>query len=251
MGGDEDVRRFTDRALARLGSGLEALGKGAYKAALATLPEDLRERLEAEGLSGTPLISTSSTRPSPGAGRSSAATRSSPSSRRRSSSGRSPRPRIATVGEKRDPGVLGRVGCWIIVGVTERTTVALLRLRHQLTSRKGRATSTLLVEEAAAIGWAGASSPKLVEGLDALALLSPAAAADPPAHVAAKAVAQSLELLAGKTGELDAFAKRRAEALLADHRRVREAGEATGKYTVKALLPADVIGIFVLLPKVG
>ena len=84
-----------------------------------------------------------------------------------------------------------------------------------------------------------------------LALLSPAAVADPPAAVAARTVAQALELLAGKTTELDAFANRRADTLLADHRRVREAGEATGKYTVKALLPADVIGLYVLLPKVS
>jgi hypothetical protein len=90
-----------------------------------------------------------------------------------------------------------------------------------------------------------------MEGLDALALLSPAATADPPTAVAARTVTQALELLAGKMAELDAFAHRRAEALLADHRRVREAGEATGKYTVKALLPADVIGLYVLLPKVS
>jgi hypothetical protein len=90
-----------------------------------------------------------------------------------------------------------------------------------------------------------------MEGLDALALLSPAASADPPPTVAARTVAQALELLAGKAAELEGFAHRRAEALLADHRRVREAGEATGKYSVKALLPADVIGIFVLLPKVS
>jgi superfamily II DNA or RNA helicase len=250
MGGEEDVRRFTDRALARLGSGLEELKRGAYKAALAGLPEDVRERLEAEGLSGSPLISFGYP-PKP---------RCRPIQRSH--------PLVAVLAEsllertladaaapanaeQRDPGVLGRVGCWISADVKERTTVAILRLRHQLTAQKGKATSTLLVEEAAAIGWAGATTPKLMEGLDALALLSPAATADPPTAVAARTVTQALELLAGKMAELDAFAHRRAEALLADHRRVREAGEATGKYTVKALLPADVIGLYVLLPKVS
>jgi superfamily II DNA or RNA helicase len=250
MGGEEDVKRFTDRALARLGSGLEELKRGAYKAALAALPEDVRERLEAEGLSGSPLISFGYP-PKP---------RCRPIQRSH--------PLVAVLAEsllertlsdaaapansdQKDPGVLGRVGCWISAGVTERTTVAILRLRHQLTAQKGKTTSTLLVEEAAAIGWAGATTPKLMEGLDALALLSPAASADPPPTVAARTVAQALELLAGKAAELEGFAHRRAEALLADHRRVREAGEATGKYSVKALLPADVIGIFVLLPKVS
>jgi putative NIF3 family GTP cyclohydrolase 1 type 2 len=50
--------------------------------------------------------------------------------------------------------------------------------------------------------------------------------------------------------QLDEVAERRAQALLADHRRVREAADARGSYSVKALLPADVIGAYVLLPEV-
>ena len=53
------------------------------------------------------------------------------------------------------------------------------------------------------------------------------------------------------SASLDAFAERRARALLADHRRVREAADARGSYSVKALLPPDVIGLFVLLPAVN
>jgi hypothetical protein len=74
--------------------------------------------------------------------------------------------------------------------------------------------------------------------------------ADPPTHVSERAVTQALGQLETRMSELDAFAERRAQALLADHRRVREAAEALGRYSVKALLPADVIGLFVLLPKV-
>jgi hypothetical protein len=46
------------------------------------------------------------------------------------------------------------------------------------------------------------------------------------------------------------FAARRAAALLADHERVRASSKATGSYAVHALLPPDVIALFVLLPKV-
>lgn len=249
MGGRDDVKRFTDRALARLGSELEEMRRGAFKAALATLPEDVRERLEAEGITGTPLVSFGY----PPAPRCRPIQRSHPlvSVLAETLLERTLSDAQTGNGGAKDPGVLGRVGCWISDGVKERTTVALLRLRHQLTSLRGRHASTLLVEEAAAIGWVGSQSPKLVEGLDALALLAPAAAGDPPQAVTSRTVAQALELLAGKTAELEAFAHRRADALLADHRRVREAGEATGKYTVKALLPADVIGLFVLLPRVS
>jgi hypothetical protein len=39
--------------------------------------------------------------------------------------------------------------------------------------------------------------------------------------------------------------------LLADHRRVREAADARGSYSVRAMVPPDVIGVFVLLPSVS
>ena len=111
------------------------------------------------------------------------------------------------------------------------------------------AQSTILVDEAAAVGWAGAASPRVVEGIDALALLQPAATDDAKKTVAARKIDESLSLLGGRIADLEAFAKRRAQALLDDHRRVREASDARGSWTVKALLPADVIGLFVLLPE--
>jgi hypothetical protein len=58
-------------------------------------------------------------------------------------------------------------------------------------------------------------------------------------------------MLLSRRADLEAFAVRRAQLLLADHRRVREAADARGTYSVKALLPPDVIGLYVLLPKVG
>lgn len=244
LGGTEEVRRFADRALARLGSALERLQRG-YKAPLAALPEDVRERLESEGLAGTLRLDFKY----PPAKPCRSVTRS--------------HPLVAVLAETLlertlaagpgdgdgDPAVLGRVGCWVSGDVKERTTVALLRLRHQLAAQRSGRGSTLLVEEANALAWVG-SSPTALEEDAALALLAPAPLADPPAHVRERAVNQALEQLEARHAELQAFAERRAQALLADHRRVREAAEARGRYTVKALLPADVIGLFVLLPRV-
>jgi superfamily II DNA or RNA helicase len=245
VGGREDVQRFAGRALARLGSGLEALGRG-FKAPLGALPEDVRERLESEGLSGAIFIDFAY----PPAPRCRSVQRS--------------HPLVSVLAEtllertlgsvvdesESDPGVLGRVGCWTSAEVTGRTVVALLRLRHQLVSQRSGRNSTLLVEEATALAWTGSSLTPL-EGAEALALLAPPPAADPPAHVRERAVQQALTHLEARLAELDAFAERRAQALLADHRRVREAADARGSYSVKALLPADVIGLFVLLPKVS
>jgi superfamily II DNA or RNA helicase len=243
VGSSDDVLRFTGRALARLGSGLEPLRRG-FKAPLAALPEDVRERLESEGLDGTLLVDFSH----PPAGRCRFVHRSHPlvsvlaETLLERTLGR------ATKEANGDPGVLGRVGCWVSGAVSERTVLALLRVRHQLTAGRGARAVTLLVEEAAAVAWAGEQTWR--EGDDALALLGEPPLADPPQHVRERAGMQALEQLDTRLAALDAFAQRRAEALLADHRRVREASEARGSYKVKALLPADVVGLFVLLPRV-
>ena len=244
VGGREDVQRFAGRALARLGSGLEALRRG-FKAPLGALPDDVRERLESEGLTGSILIDFAY----PPAPRCRSVQRS--------------HPLVSVLAEtllertlgsgveeaENDPAVLGRVGCWTSAEVAGRTVVALLRLRHQLVSQRSGRTSTLLVEEATALAWTG-SSPTPLEGAEALALLAPAPAVDPPSHVRERAVQQACAHIEARLPELDAFAERRAQTLLADHRRVREAADARGSYSVKALLPADVIGLFVLLPRI-
>ncbi|WP_242343611.1 helicase-related protein [Anaeromyxobacter terrae] len=250
IGGEGDVERFTGRSLARLGSGLEPLSstkRRGFKAALAPLPEDVRERLEAEGLTGAPLVDFAT----PPAPRCRAVQRSHPLVailaetllERTLADVRDD----AGNGEAPDAGVLGRIGCWVSKDVSEQTTVALLRLRHQLTARRGR-VSTLLVEEAAALAWGGVESPRVVEGLDALKLLTLAPLKDPPARVVERVLAKAVNLLSDRIAELEAFTRRRAEALLADHRRVREAADARGSWSVKALLPPDVVGVYVLLP---
>lgn len=61
---------------------------------------------------------------------------------------------------------------------------------------------------------------------------------------------QALNFLNTQTEALDALATDRANALLADHRRVREAARDIGQYAVRASLPVDVLGVYVLLPAV-
>jgi superfamily II DNA or RNA helicase len=243
MGDAEDVRRFTGRALSRMGAGLEPLRRG-FRAPLAALPDEVRERLDAEGLSGTVLIDFNS----PPAARCRPVLRS--------------HPLVSVLAETllertlgddsdgaSDPGVLGRAGCWVSPAVKEKTIVVLLRLRHQLQTQKASTTSTLLVEEATALAW-GAAPGAVIEDAAALALLAPPPTGDPPAHVRQRALTQALEALSSRQADLEAFAGVGHRLLLADHRRVREAADARGSYSVKALLPPDVIGLYVLLPRV-
>ena len=244
LGGKEDVQRFVDRALARLGAPLDRLHRG-FKTPLAGLPADVAERLDAEGLSGTIRIDFDY----PPAPRCRPVQRSHPlvSVLAESLLERTLATEVQDSGTT--PGVLGRVSCWTADGIAARTVVALVRLRHQLVTQRAGRSSLLLVEEATAIAWAGTDTPPL-EGADALGLLVPTPLADPPPVVRERAIERALLELDQRAAELDAFAARRAEALLADHRRVREAADARGSYSVKALLPADVIGLFVLLPRV-
>ncbi len=250
IGGRDDVKRFTDRALTRLGAGLEPMRRG-FKAPTASLPEEVRERLEAEGLTGTLRIDFRYPTPPPCR----AVQRSHPlvavlaeTLLERSLNGD---------GDTTSPSVLGRVGCWVSDAVRARTTLVLLRLRHQLVIRRGRRENTLLVEEATGLAWAGQSG-EVVDSTEALALLSGQPLADVPVHVREREAAKALTLLEERSAELEHFAKQRAEALLDDHLRVRAAAYRDEKAEtrersarVEALPRPDVIGVFVLLPKVG
>ena len=245
VGSREDVERFADRALARLGSGLEPIGRG-FKVATAPLPAEVRERLETEDIAGTVAIDF--------------AYPSAPGCRPVQRS----HPLIAVLAETllartlsvegngsnaRDPSVLGRVGCWISEGVRARSTVVLLRLRHQLVTRTRHRETTLMVEEAAALAWIGAATADPVAESEAIGLLAHAPAGDPPRHVREREVARALALLQERAALFEACATARADALLEDHLRVREAGRATGRTTVQALPRPDVIGAYVLLPR--
>ncbi len=245
LGGKDDVHRFVERALSRLGSGLEPLRTG-FRAPLAPLPADVKERLDAEGLAGTLTIDFDY----PARGRSRAVQRS--------------HPLVAVLAETLlertladggtsggELGALGRVGAWVSAAVTSRTLVAVLRLRHQLVVSRGRRATTLLVEEAAAVAWTGAEARLALEGESALALLAAPPASELPTHVQERTLAQGLEQLRARLGDLDDFARRRAASLLDDHERVRESARGRGGHEVHALLPPDVISLVVLLPAAG
>ncbi len=243
VGGREDVERFTGRSLARLGAGLEKLRRG-FKVPLSALPEDVRERLALEGLEKTMLVDFVSPPPP----RCKAIHRSHPLVSILAETLLERTLVVDAAESAHDPSILGRVGCWHAPNVKTPTTIALLRLRHQLVTTRAGQTQTLLVEEAGALGWSVGEDVQ--EGTEALALLGPAPVGDPPAPVRARFVTRALEEVASRAAELQAYAERRARVLLDDHRRVRDAAGARGSHAVKALLPPDVIGLFVLLPPV-
>ena len=80
------------------------------------------------------------------------------------------------------------------------------------------------------------------------ALLGSEAARNMPPPIRDRHLRQALDALPGWAGALESIAQRRAQALLQDHRRIREAADAKGSYQVTASLPVDVMGVFVLVP---
>jgi superfamily II DNA or RNA helicase len=237
-GGPEEVARFTARALTRVGAPLEQRG-GAPLVHFDRLPEALRERLAARGLTGTKRISFED-RPEIDAmhvGR--------------------VHPLVATLAEQLTEGALdskagaaavGRCGAWRTNTVTQMTTVLLLRLRYKLTT-SGRTNRLLLAEEATGLAFTGFAPNAISSGLEALALLERAASSNIVEAVIERRVAEALNRLDNYLPAIDSHAKDRARALSQDHERLTAAARGGATTTVDPVLPADVIGLYVLIPE--
>ncbi|NOZ28511.1 MAG: DEAD/DEAH box helicase [Chloroflexi bacterium] len=133
--------------------------------------------------------------------------------------------------------------------VTRRTTLLLLRLRYLL---KTRQTTPNLAEECLVCGFSG--RPGKLEWLsesEALCLLSEA---QPRANVSSAErvewLTEALSWLEDLTPDINGLAEQRAKRLLEAHHRVRKITRE-GRLTVEPQLPAEVLGIYVLLPVPG
>ncbi|ABK44517.1 helicase domain protein [Magnetococcus marinus MC-1] len=245
LGGESDVERFVTRTAERLRAPLEPT-KNHFRFPLQHMAPQLRERLAGVGLEGA--IRITFTHPAP--------------------SGveyvHRAHPLVATLAEhvaeraleEEEPELAARCGAIFTREVKTRTTVFLLRLRSQLMIERREGNRfvphrTLLSEECLGVAVEGSSEPRVLPEKDALAWkkLESARNMEPAQKAqmieAAKATVEKLQL------PFSQIARKRADQLLADHRRVREASDAKGvRYDVKACLPVDVIGIYVLAPAV-
>lgn len=241
LGSQDDVARFISRAMARLGAGLESLARGA-RAPLGALPDPLKERLAGDELEGTVRIDFAQP-PAPGAR---FVHRSHPLVAALSDD--LLERAIDAEADGSTLAKLGRAGVWRTRAVQRQTTVLLLRLRHQLTWSREGDSRVLLVEEALPIAVAGREAPELAQGEEVLRLLDAPAQGDLPGHARERILTGVLGGLEGLRPRLEEVAASQAEALVSDHRRVREAGGARGRYQVRSLTPVDVIAVSVLVP---
>ncbi|TXR47553.1 DEAD/DEAH box helicase [Phyllobacterium endophyticum] len=238
-GGPLEVARFADRALKRLNAPLDRTGK-APLVHFQALPERLRERLELRGVKGTRRVAFEDD-PAP----------------ETMYIGRA-HPLIAGLAEGMTEGALdpraasfeplGRTGAWRTNAAREMTTLLLLRLRFKLIT-SGKTNKLMLAEEATGIAFSGMSNVIMSIGTDALALLEQEASGNLESMAIARQVTRALERYPHYHNAIAAFAKARADVLSDDHLRLTEAARGGATVEVQAVMPADVIGIYVLLPE--
>lgn len=240
LGGEAEVERFVTRAAAQLGAPLQPV-KQHYKLLAGHLPPAVRERMAAEGLADTLRVDFHQ-----------------PAAQGATFIHRT-HPLVSVLADTLleqaldgssadDDGAAARAGAAFVSAVELKTTVLLLRIRHQLTVTHGGHTRLLMCEEAVAVAAAGGGPFNELAPEQTRRLLGAEAVRNMPAPLRDRQVQSALDALPGWQPQLEAIAKARAQALLQDHRRVREAAEGRGGYQVNASLPVDVMGVYVLLP---
>ena len=237
LGSPEDTRLFVERAMSRFGVPLEKK-RAVYIAHVHALQASLKEKLEQRGLEKSVKLAAAEPAPSG----TSLLTRTHPLTASLAESLVE-----ASLEQEALPDLgVGRVGAWPTTAVSAMTRVALLRIRYKLTihARKER---LLLAEEAGLVALNGKGI--VASGEDAREMLSTPATADlaPIARDRMINAAKS-ELPELLEGPLADFVNERAAELVEDHARLRAAAGSISRVSVEAVLPPDVIGLFVLMP---
>ena len=229
LGSSGDVRRFVESACARLNAPLEPARNKHFRFLPQHLPESLRLRLADENLDKPLTLDFSQLHRS--------------------------HPLVTVLAEHLlEEALLGakpiaaRAAATVTDAVDVVTTVYLLRLRHQLSYIRRRQPYQLMAEETVTLVVRGRSQPEWLSDENASELLQCQPTGNLPLELMQREIRTSLEFLQTHSGRLTELARQRADVLLDDHRRVREAARDVGQYTVAPCLPVDVIGVYVLLP---
>lgn len=239
LGGGEDTQRFVVNTCSRLNSPLEPHRKTAFRLLPQNLPQTLRERLELEGIK-KPLPLYFDPKLAVPAARHIHRTH----------------PLVALLADSlledslsgSQHPLAARSAATVTNSVQVVTSLFILRLRHQLTSKRRDVTRTLMAEECVTLAVAGRAKPVWLSESDLPILLAAEPAGNLTEAAATREIQIALDFLSSQTPHLEALAQSRAEALLTDHRRVREAAKDIGSYDVTPCLPVDVLGVYVLLP---
>jgi superfamily II DNA or RNA helicase len=147
--------------------------------------------------------------------------------------------------------IASRCGVASTSAVTSRTTLLVARFRYHLQTA-GATAETILCEEIVPLACTGSSeNPTWLAPEASEELL----AARPETNLVATAIEQQIGLLAANLptfqSALEAIADERAGQQLAAHERVRESTRTRGRVSVAPVLPVDILGAYVLLPRLN
>ena len=147
--------------------------------------------------------------------------------------------------------IAARCGVRSTSAVASRTTLLVARFRYHL-QVVGGASEALLCEEIVPLACTGlAESPEWLTPDEGEKLL----AAEPERNLPPTGIDQQLGLLLLSLpklqGALAPVASERASAQLAAHERVREAARTKGRVSIQPVLPVDILGAYVLLPRLS
>jgi len=110
----------------------------------------------------------------------------------------------------------------------------------------------MLAEEAVTVLIEGNQPPRQLTTQEAVQLFNLAPSQNTLPEVRERAVRQALERLQEQQSVLDQIARDHGQQLLQDHRRVRDSErDGRGNFQVNPQLPADILGVYVLMPEVA
>ena len=237
LGSPDDARLFVERAMSRFGVPLDK-ERSLYVAHVYALEKSLKEKLKQRGLKKSVKFATAE----PTFSGVSLLTRTHPLTTSLAESLVE-----ASLDQEALPNLgIGRVGAWPTTAVSVMTRMILMRIRYKLTihSRKER---LLLAEEASLVAFQ--EDLIVASGAKARKMLNTPATADPKSNARDRLVnIAKLDLPKLLAGPLAAFAKDRASELAEDHKRLRAVTGPASNVSVEAVLPPDIIGMFVLMP---
>ena len=148
-----------------------------------------------------------------------------------------------------DEPVAARAAVTVTPDVDVLTTLYVLRLRHQLSYQKRGQSHQMMAEETVTLAVRGRSNqPEWLDEEIANTLLLCQPSGNLSHAFMADEITAAIQFLQQHSPYLETVARQRADLLLADHRRVREAARDVGQYAVSPCLPIDVMGVYVLLP---
>lgn len=150
----------------------------------------------------------------------------------------------------RGDGVAKRAGVLRTDAVATRTVLLLARYRLHILEGEVANRRQLLAEECAVLAFTGdPAEPQWLSGTEAEELLRVRPSGNVTAEQSRDVLAEIVSAAPSWVAGLEDDATRRAEALLVDHRRVRQSSQRRVRgLSVEAQLPVDVVGCYVLLP---